>query len=328
MKKLRAAAIDIGSNSTRLLVGDVDKNDGIKVIRTGLATTRLGEGMTEGAGSREAHRQRRPHSVCRARDISGAGKKNLSPLAVERTLAVLESYQKIVEACHVDRIVVVATNAVREAANGQEFARQVKERIGVELKILSGEQEAYYSYVGVLSGFRKTGVPGVNPEDFVVMDVGGGSTEFIWLTKRRVCCFSVKAGAVRMTEGKHSDEQIREILRPVLSKSPSGKGPVVGVGGTATTMAAVALGLVEYDPARIHGYVLTLQEIGYMLQMISTRNVAERRKIPGLPPDRADIIPAGMRIFKVALEETGRNILCISETGLLHGLLAAIYYQS
>jgi len=397
---LRAAVIDIGSNSTRLLIGEIDMKGSIKVIQTELATTRLGAGMAGRAGKWSAFMQQKRVSMSQRRDAGGTDKKYLPSCAVERTLAVLENYRRIAEACSVDRMIIAATSAVREAANGREFAKRVKGRVGAEVNVLSGEQEALYSYVGALSGFGvplaavrelipgqqlkeglktavvnkkkalqgmqseprekievqpemnagcaevevKTGCraeadivsatgryfelkanlkPGACLEDIIVMDVGGGSTEFIWRAGSKVSCFSVEAGAVRMTEGKHSEDEIMEILRPVLSECPRGKGPVVGVGGTATTMAAVAQGLVDYNPAKVHGFVLSLPQIERMLREIEEKGIAERRKIRGLPPDRADIIPAGMRIFKAVLEGMGQNVLYISEAGLLHGLLMA-----
>jgi len=328
---VRVAAIDIGSNSVRLLVGDVEKNGVIRVIRTELATTRLGEGMTTRASgwhvSGPRQRLQQP-----AEGMPGIEKRYLSPRAVKKTMAVLDNYMQIAETCNVEKTVIAATSAVREAANRREFARQVKIKTGVELKILSGEQEALYSYMGVLSGFRTYGEPEARVENIIVVDVGGGSTEIIWRAGERttgclsgnICCFSVRAGAVRMTGGENSDEEIREILCPVLSKLPAGKGPVVGVGGTATTMAAVAQGLLEYDPVKINGYILSQQEINCMLQKIDAKSISERKKIPGLPPDRADIIPAGIRIFKAVLEGMGQNFMCVSDAGLLHGLLAAI----
>jgi len=284
---LRVAVIDIGTNSTRLLIADV-VNEKVEVLHTGLTTTRLGEGIGGGY---------------------------LLSKAVERTIAVLKKYRQAAQAWQAARIAAVATSAVRGAQNRNDFLKAVREETGLQVKVLSGEEEAYYGYQGVISGLP------VDPQEVAVMDVGGGSTEFTWQRNGRLFFRSVDAGAVRATEGRYTEGQIRRLVKPVVEEirqiSP---GLLVGVGGTVTTLAAMAMGLRVYDPALVHGYLLQREQVAGLFSLLAGTPLEKRRQLPGLQPERADIIIAGVQIVLIVLTDLGLGSILVSEADIMHGI--------
>lgn len=284
----RIAAIDIGTNSTRLLVADVS-GERVQVVETKLITTRLGEGLSE---------------------------RVLLPRAVERTLEAIKFYYLESLRLGAGQVIAAATSAVRDAVNQSMFLGLVRQRLGLEVRVLSGLEEAALSYRGVLSGLP------VDPFSTVVVDVGGGSTELIWHENGKPACVSINAGAVRMTSAGWSEKSIAALLKPALEML---RGfPVqhlVGVGGTVTTLAAVDQRLAVYDPALVHGYCLTASAIEYLFNMLQALGVEERKHLPGLQPERADIIVAGVAIVKAVLEGAGMDNLLVSESDILHGLV-------
>lgn len=292
---MRVAAIDVGSNSTRLLVADVTEPGVVLPVRGRLETTRLGQGMTAG---------------------------RLLPAAMERTLAVITGFIRLAEEEGAVETVVAATSAVRDAANRDEFARAVRSATGRSLRVLSGPEEAYLSYLGVASG-----LPGV--DNAVVVDIGGGSTEFTWSRNGHTCCISVNAGAVRMNEGGYGNGQIRQVLDEALrAVRRDGFNTLVGVGGTATTLAAITMGLHRYDPARVHGFRLERRAVDELDRKLHALNLEERKKVPGLQPQRADIIPAGARILSRVLHGLGADYLVVSEADILYGLVLEVKRMS
>lgn len=284
----RLAAIDIGTNSTRLLVAE-GAGHSIQRIETGLLATRLGEGIMEGL---------------------------LMPEAMERTAQAVNVFKHTAQNLGAEKIVAAATSAVRDASNQDEFLDLVKKRAGLQLRVLSGEEEAALGYKGVLAGLV------VPPRSTVVVDIGGGSTELTWPRSGRLRLSSVNAGAVRMTENGAGEEEIAALLRPPLEeiKSLSFKN-LVGVGGTVTTMAAIDQQLTVYDPQRVHGYCLSTGSVDRILNMLQSMDIEERRKVPGLQPERADIIIAGVLILKTVLNGLGLDWVYVSECDMLYGLL-------
>lgn len=281
------AAVDVGSNSVRLLVADVDDQGKVVPLHAELKTTRLGHGITEG---------------------------RLLPGAMEKTLAVLEQYISRAGELGAQKIILAATSAVRDAANREEFIQSVRTATGRSLRVLSGEDEARLSYVGVMGGLN-------NVQNAVVVDIGGGSTEFTWPRDGHVVCISVNAGAVRMTEGGYGNGQIRRVIEEaVLAVRRDGFGEVVGVGGTVTTMAAMAMGLRVYDPLRVHGFRLARETVLLLDQQLHELTLEERKVLPGLQPERADIIPAGARILNWVLQGLGAGSVMVSEADILYGL--------
>ncbi|NPV74479.1 MAG: Ppx/GppA family phosphatase [Pelotomaculum sp.] len=284
----RVAAIDIGTNSVRLLVAERD-GDRLKAVEAGLATTRLGEGIGSGM---------------------------LLPQAMERTVDAVEGFCRTAMHLQAGRITVAATSAVRDALNRDEFVQMVRQRTGLKVRILSGEEEAALTYRGVLAGLP------VEPRATAVVDVGGGSTELIWPREGGLRLVSVNVGAVRMTEAGMDVRKAAALLKPFLEEI---KGmPVkclVGVGGTVTTLAAVDQELAVYDPVRVHGYCLTAPKIEKILAKLEEMTVEERRRVPGLQPERADIIVAGVAIVKAVMEGTGAGRMLVSEYDILYGLV-------
>lgn len=295
------AAIDIGTNSTRLLVAET-AGGGINVLKSGLITTRLGEGISEG--------------------ILKAG-------AMERTADAIRHFAETARRLGAGRILAAATSAVRDASNREEFNALVRERAGLSVSVLSGNEEASLSYRGALSGLD------VNPKDTAVVDVGGGSTELVWPAPGVLNCRSANAGAVRMSLSFAGEAEIAAVLEPALSGARrDGVRNLIGVGGTITTCAAIDLELTRYNPAKTHGYILMGGRIIKILKRLEGLGAEDRKKVPGLQPERADIIVAGVTIVKLVLEGLGLDRLRVSEADILHGLvleevekLSGINYQ-
>lgn len=284
----RVGAIDIGTNSTRLLVAE-ELEGCLKVVATDLAITRLGE---------------------------GAGSGVLLPLAMERTAVVVDSYFQKARLLGAESVVAVATSAVRDAANRADFLKLVKERCGLRVRVLSGAEEASYGYLGVMSGLS------LEQSSTAVLDIGGGSTELSWQESKKLCTVSVNMGAVRLTLSGLPRLQVAAIFSPHLDRvRQAGVINLVGVGGTITTLAAIQQEMAVYQPELVHGYRLSFRNVSDILQRLNGMELDERRKIRGLQPERADIIVAGVTILAVVMEGLGIEHLVVSECDLLHGLV-------
>ena len=283
----RVASIDIGTNSTRLLVAEYrDKH--LNRIETDLVTTRLGRGM-------------------------GAGR--LLPETMRHTAeAIGRFYQKALD-LGAKAIIAAATSAVRDASNSGDFLELVKRKTGLTVRVLSGAEEAALSWRGVISGLP------VEPGSTLVIDIGGGSTEFIRMQGKRLSLASVNAGAVRFTAAKAGTAAMYEVLEPVLIRlKQQAPRSLIGVGGTITTLAAVDQQLSPYDPERVHGYRLTRRSVQRILSILSNMGIEERKKVKGLPPARADIIVAGVQIAGMIMENLGLSDMLVSECDILYGL--------
>lgn len=286
MKKV--AVIDIGTNSTRLLVAGVTDQGEVIPLCTDLKTTRLGQGI-EG--------------------------KMLLPEAAARTVGAIAGMQARAGEYAASQIVAAATSAVRDAANRDWFLEEVYRNTGIRVRVIEGQEEAFLSYLGVSAGIEGS------PDSAVIVDIGGGSTEFTWTRGGRVVCRSVNAGAVRMTEGGHDDQNIRAILEKTLEEVRQDRPrQLIGVGGTVTTLAAMDMALEVYDPARVHGYRLGVAEIRRMLEELIRVGPGGRKKMPGLQPARADIIVAGVRILLAVMKGLEFDGIRVSETDLMYGL--------
>jgi exopolyphosphatase/guanosine-5'-triphosphate,3'-diphosphate pyrophosphatase len=281
---VRVGAVDLGTNSTRLLVADVEDGRVTEVGRA-LEITRLGEGVDE-------RRRLLPPAVARVRNVLTGFRRELDRLGAERTLAV-------------------ATSAVRDAENGEAFLGEIEWSYGFSTRLLTGDEEAQLTYRGVTAGRR------LGPETLVV-DIGGGSTELI-LADRHV---SLDLGCVRMTERFGEDVEATEALveetLPELDVQAA-----VGVAGTITSLAALDLGLVDYDPERVHGHVLTTAAVDEQLTRLSALPLEKRRRLPGLDPERAPVIVAGAAILRAILRAYELDRIQVSEHDLLHGVALA-----
>ena len=295
---MKKAAIDIGTNSTRLLIAEMNGN--IKRIQKLMTITRLGKGVDR----------------C----------KRLSPESVEKNISTLLKYKEIANDYGIDDIVTIATSAVRDASNRDEFVRAVKEKTDIDVEIISGEEEAELGFIGASSS--SSGLS-------AVVDIGGGSTEFVAGRNGDIkISKSLDIGAVRITErflySEDMDgpslirayEYIKSAVRPTADDIKAlGDFRSIGVGGTITTLAAVDLGLVTYDSDKVHGYRLKKESVCSALKKFLAVSLNDRKKIAGLQPERADIIIAGTLILKIIMEEMDADSIIVSEQDNLEGLL-------
>jgi exopolyphosphatase/guanosine-5'-triphosphate,3'-diphosphate pyrophosphatase len=299
---MRIAVVDIGSNSTRLLLAQIDDGRVIDELERESIVTRLGTGVD---------------SDGRLRDD-----------AMDRVYLVLQHYDELIERHGADKRVAVLTSAVRDAANGDEFASTVRDRFRLNPHILSGDEEARLTFHGATSER--------DPDDTtptVVIDIGGGSTEIV-IGAGREAQFHVsnQAGVVRQTERHlHSDppldgelqslkHEVEQILRAgVPEEHRKNVQHAIGVAGTATSLAAIAQELEPYDPAQVHGYVIAKARCQEILAKLASVPLAERRETPGLDPARAPTIVAGVEILIAALELFGLDEVEISENDILRG---------
>jgi exopolyphosphatase / guanosine-5'-triphosphate,3'-diphosphate pyrophosphatase len=282
---MRVAAIDLGTNTTRLLVADVDGEKIDEVVRR-TRITRLGEGV-------DARRQ-------------------LLPLPIARVRNCLTEYRRELESLDAERTLLVATSAVRDAENGEAFLGEIEWSYGFTTRLLSGAEEAELTLRGV----------GETDSSSLIVDIGGGSTELIGGAQR----ISLDIGAVRLTE-RHlpsnppAAEELEACAATVRSVLPDGPRPerAIGVAGTITSLAALDLGLAEYDPERVHGHRLTLDGVQQQLSRLASMPLAERRQVPALDPERAPVIVAGAVILQEVLAHFGLEEIEASERDILHG---------
>jgi exopolyphosphatase / guanosine-5'-triphosphate,3'-diphosphate pyrophosphatase len=296
---IRVGAVDMGSNSTRLIVGDVDGTDLNEVERL-LEITRLGDRV----------------------DADG----RLSDAAMERVHAVLDRYAARARELGTERVLATATSAVRDASNGAEFLADVGRRHGFETRLLAGQEEAELTYRGVTS--RLAAVPGT-----LVCDIGGGSTELVLGGPDGVIDgTSLDIGCVRMSERcLHSDPptagevaSLRDaVSRLMPERLTSRAAKLVGVAGTVTTLAAIDLDLEREVPELVDGHALTRATIEALLEHLSALPLAERRGVRGLMPERAPTIVAGTAIAAEVLRAAGADELVVSERDILHGAALA-----
>jgi exopolyphosphatase/guanosine-5'-triphosphate,3'-diphosphate pyrophosphatase len=324
---VRVAVVDIGTNSTRLLVADVD------APAAGPADADAdADGNTDPGADRDAHAGRiteidRRTVVTRlGQDVDATGR--LADEAVERVVAVLAEYRAAIDDLGATRAVAVLTSAVRDADNGPEFLNRVRDEFGLDARTISGAEEARLTFLGATSER-----PADAPEPVVVIDIGGGSTEFVVGAGGELRFHvSVQAGAVRQTE-RHvrSDppaaaevEAMRAEARSIIaSEVPADvretTRAAIAVAGTATSLGAIDQKLDPYDPAKVHGYDLTLERAQKALAMLAAMTDAQRREVPGLEPARAPAIVAGATILVEALEAFNLDSTAVSEHDILRG---------
>jgi exopolyphosphatase / guanosine-5'-triphosphate,3'-diphosphate pyrophosphatase len=299
---MRKAVVDIGSNSTRLLIADLDDGRVTDELVRRTAVTRLGTGV----------------------DSSG----KLSDEAMKRVYATLDEYRAEIDKHSVDRALAVLTSAVRDASNGEPFADTVRTRYGLSPHILTGDEEAELTFLGATS---ERSAEDRTPT--VVIDIGGGSTELV-IGAGHEPSFHVsnQAGVVRQTERHiHHDPPQREELdalaadvraifeRAVPSDQRQAVRHAIAVAGTATSLAAIAQELEPYDPQKVHGYVIDVAECEQMLDRLASIPLDQRRQVPGLNPDRAPTIVAGAVILLEVLRFFGLDKVEISEHDILRG---------
>jgi exopolyphosphatase / guanosine-5'-triphosphate,3'-diphosphate pyrophosphatase len=297
---MRVGVVDIGTNSTRLLVAEVE-GDALTEVERRTTVTRLGEGV-EATG-------------------------RLSDAAIARVSEALAGYRAALEELGAERVVAVATSAMRDAANGPQFRDEIERRFGLDARTISGDEEARLTFLGATAG-RDAGAA------TLVIDIGGGSTEFVVGHPGGDPEFhiSTRMGSVRHTERHlHGDpptdaelaalaQDARAIVEAdVLADLRTGVDAGIAVAGTATSLAAIDQELDPYDPERVHGYRLGVASCERLLARLADLTVAQRREVPGLHPDRAPTIVAGAGILFESMRACGLDEIEVSEHDILHG---------
>ena len=298
MSTAKYAAIDCGTNSTRLLI-----SDGEIAEERLMRVTRLGAGV----------------------DRTG----RLDPAAIERTLEVLREYRQVMDSAGVVGLRIAATSAARDAANSQDFLLAAEQILGQAPEILTGQEEAQLSFLGATSALEDKEIL------TLVVDIGGGSTEFALGRSQVEESVSIDVGCVRMTEKfllhdpplaeelsnclsvieQHLDDVAREVPRAATAAR------FIGLAGTVTNVAAVELGLLEYNPEAIHGFVLSKEAAEDVFRTLATEAVADRVHNPGLEAQRADVIVGGCCVLVEIFRYFGFEECIVSEADILDGLI-------
>ncbi|MBI4261526.1 MAG: DUF501 domain-containing protein [Actinobacteria bacterium] len=295
----RVAAVDLGTNSIRLLVAE-EMQTGLAELARDMVITRIGQ------------------------DVDRTGR--IDPRALARTLSVLERYGRRARALHATSMRVSATSAVRDASNRAELEEGVRRHTGSELRVIPGEREAELSFLGATAGLEP-------PGPVAVLDIGGGSTELAVGTGRPDGAISTRMGSVRLTErhvrhdpptaeeraslARAVDEALDEVERAL---APGRAAILVAVAGTATTVQALALGLSRYDPEAIHRSTLALADAERVLEDLAGMTVAQRASLPVMAPGREDVIVAGATILVGVMRRFGFAEALVSESDILDGL--------
>jgi exopolyphosphatase/guanosine-5'-triphosphate,3'-diphosphate pyrophosphatase len=294
------ASIDIGSNTLRLLIAE-----------------KIDEGY-------------RP--VFRDREIVRLGgnfypQKVLADAAVARAVNVLIRFRELAEKHGVSAIRAVATGVLREAVNNLVFLEKIREEVNISVRIISGEEEAGLMAQGVLSGLN------IGPNEALVFDLGGGSTEFVLIQENKVReLLSLPLGVVTLTErflisdppSRFEQQQVRDYGRNILREKLSESGNIkvlVGTAGTVTTLAAISENLKEYDPAVINGIRLSRDRLEQLAETLLSLNLEQRRRLTGLEKGRADLICAGILVVLEIMDHFSQDCLLVNDSGLLEGII-------
>ena len=298
---MRYAVVDVGTNSVKFVIAEREPDGSWTTVVDRAEVTRLGEGLDE------------------------AGELQEAPMA--RTVDAIAAMVEEAKQDGVEEIAAVGTAGLRIASNSSAFVDAVRERTGVEVEVISGEEESRLAYLAVTSALD------LGEGSLVVFDTGGGSSQFTFGRAKEVDeRFSVNVGAVRFTErfgldgvvGEDAVAEARKAIAADFSRLDGRPAPdmLVGMGGAVTNMAAVSHGLETYDPSVVQGTVLDAAEVDRQIELYRTRTADQRREIPGLQPKRAEVILAGACVVRTVLEKLGRDSLTVSDRGLRHGLLA------
>ena len=303
----RIAVMDLGTNSIRLLVARHAPSGALTDLSRDMVITRLGQGV----------------------DRTG----RIAPDALDRTVAVMQRFARRARALKAERVRLSATSAVRDAANREALAAAVLKWTGEPMEVLSGEDEARTTFLGATRGLAATSDPPEPP--YLVMDIGGGSTEFVLGSGdgEPGAAVSMDVGSVRLTERfvrtdppsyaemTAVDEEIERVLDEVERRMPVHDArSLVAVSGTSTTVQAIALNLPEYDPERLHRTWLAREDAEHALRLLFDMSTDERRAIPSMARGREDVIPAGAAILVDAMRRWGFDRTLVSETDILDGL--------
>jgi exopolyphosphatase/guanosine-5'-triphosphate,3'-diphosphate pyrophosphatase len=299
---MRVAVVDIGTNSTRLLIADVASDGALAELERESIVTRLGDRV----------------------DANG----QLGDAAMQRVFDALAHFRELIDRHHVTATTAVLTSAVRDATNGPDFTAQVRERFDLDARTIGGDEEASLTFAGAHSERPRNGA------EVVVVDIGGGSTEFVVGTHAGEITFhvSTQAGVVRQTERHlHDDppppdgvqqlaQEAQEIFIDAIPHDVRERvSSAIAVAGTATSCAAIELELDPYDSARVHGHTLVLGTCELLLARLAQMTNDDRKRVTGLHPDRAPTIVAGVAMLIEAMRAFGLEQVEVSEHDLLRG---------
>lgn len=279
---MKYGVIDVGSNSVRLMI-----SDGARSLQKTVKTTRLAEGMGED--------------------------RVLTPTAVERTVLAVSFFVEKAKTEGVDKIFVFATAAVRQAKNGNEFVVAVKKACGVDVDVVSGEEEAELGYTGALCG-----------ADGGVIDVGGASTEVITvLNGNKIFSKSIDIGAVKIKDACGQDRRVAEkfVRDKVNTFGVIPESNYYTIGGTATSIAAMLQELEIYDPKKVDGFIVTRENLVDLIDKFYSLSVEERKKLKGLQPERAEVINCGALALLFVMDKIGLTSVIVSEKDNLEGYI-------
>jgi exopolyphosphatase/guanosine-5'-triphosphate,3'-diphosphate pyrophosphatase len=305
---LRVAAIDCGTNSIRLLIADVENEKLTDVVRT-MVIVRLGEGV----------------------DKTG----EFSQAALARTFAAIDEFAELISEHKPERVRFVATSASRDVSNRGEFVDGIKARLGIEPDIISGDEEAELSFLGATADLVNFDSAPNAP--YLVVDIGGGSTEFVLGTTKPTAAISTNVGCVRMTE-RHlvSDpptaDQISGATADIdaaideayLAVPIAEANSLIGLAGSVTTVAALALGLAEYDSEAIHGSRISASEVNRVTQELLTMTRTQRATLGPMHEGRIDVIASGALVLDRIMARTGLSEVVVSERDILDGIARAL----
>ena len=304
MSPRRSAFIDVGTNTILCLIADIRDTGRFRVLDDLAEIARLGQGVDQTG-------------------MIGAGGE-------QRAIEILARYRNRCNDLGVTEITAVGTSALRDAKNSAEVRARIRDALGIDIRVISGSAEARYSFLAVQRGLS---LPG---HELLVIDIGGGSTEFILGNETGVTrAVSIDVGTVRLTERYlHSDpvsaEEVATMSRAAETHlaritseiaAQAGSPTLVGIAGTFTTLAAIERKLGRYSHSQVHGSVLTLTEVKRQVAMLQERSIAERKQIVGLEPKRADVIFAGAYLIEKIMERLGARRVVVSDQGVRYGLL-------
>jgi exopolyphosphatase/guanosine-5'-triphosphate,3'-diphosphate pyrophosphatase len=299
---MRLAAIDIGTNTILMLIADVERGSIKEIIRDEHDIARLGEGVD--------------------------AQRNISAAAFHRALGCLRDYVQIAADLRVDRIIACGTSAMRDAANAAELIQNIRTSLDLDVTTLSKQDEANLTYLGAVSGLRTLD----DAHDIVVVDIGGGSTEIVSGRGMNILGrASFDIGSVRLTERflhgtpptSPTVAEAQSFIREALRQAPNipQTAQFIGVAGTLTTLAALHLGLQEYQSERVEGFRLTKEMVENSFELLRELTLKEIVAIPQILPERADIILAGVLILREILNHIEQDSIIVSDRGLRYGIL-------
>lgn len=301
------AAIDCGTNAIRLLVAEVDSAGTLHEHVRLMQIVRLGEGI----------------------DRTG----EFAPEALARTFAAVDEYAEVIRTLEVSRTRFVATSASRDASNRDEFTAGVRRRLGIDPEVITGTEEAALSFAGAVRGLP----PGLAAAPALVVDIGGGSTEFVLGVSEPEYSASVDVGCVRMTERHLHDDpptaeqiaaawvDIEAAVAAAGQRVPFAEaGALVGLAGSVTTVAAMAMDLPEYDASVLHGAVVSAGDVAGVTARLLAMTRAERAELPFMHPGRVDIIAGGAMVLQAAMRAAGADRVVVSETDILDGIVYSL----